>query len=45
MELMAQADVVLALGTRLNPFSTLPAYNIALPQLALGLLAEMLDRR
>merc|ERR1719160_1675903 len=27
MELIAQADVVLALGTRLNPFSTLPAYN------------------
>ncbi len=28
MELIAQADVVLALGTRLNPFSTLPAYGI-----------------
>ena len=28
MELMAQADVVLALGTRLNPFSTLPGYGI-----------------
>ena len=28
MELMARADVVLALGTRLNPFSTLPAYGI-----------------
>jgi sulfoacetaldehyde acetyltransferase len=28
MELIAQADVVLALGTRLNPFSTLPAYDI-----------------
>jgi len=27
MELIAKADVVLALGTRLNPFSTLPAYN------------------
>jgi len=27
MELISQADVVLALGTRLNPFSTLPAYN------------------
>ena len=28
MELIAQADVVLALGTRLNPFSTLPAYGL-----------------
>jgi len=28
MELIAKADVVLALGTRLNPFSTLPGYNI-----------------
>ena len=28
MELVAQADVVLALGTRLNPFSTLPCYGI-----------------
>ncbi len=28
MELMAKADVVLALGTRLNPFSTLPCYGI-----------------
>src|SRR4029079_11803866 len=28
MELIAQADVVLALGTRLNPFSTLPGYRI-----------------
>jgi sulfoacetaldehyde acetyltransferase len=28
MELVARADVVLALGTRLNPFSTLPAYGI-----------------
>ena len=28
MELVAKADVVLALGTRLNPFSTLPAYGI-----------------
>jgi sulfoacetaldehyde acetyltransferase len=28
MEVIAQADVVLALGTRLNPFSTLPAYGI-----------------
>jgi len=28
MTLMAQADVVLALGTRLNPFSTLPGYGI-----------------
>jgi len=27
MELIAKADVILALGTRLNPFSTLPAYN------------------
>ncbi|MCV6595179.1 MAG: thiamine pyrophosphate-binding protein, partial [Silicimonas sp.] len=26
MELIAQADVVLCLGTRLNPFSTLPGY-------------------
>ncbi|WP_420857439.1 sulfoacetaldehyde acetyltransferase [Marivivens marinus] len=28
MELIAQADVVLALGTRLNPFSTLPGYGM-----------------
>ena len=28
MEIIAAADVVLALGTRLNPFSTLPAYGI-----------------
>ena len=28
MELIQQADVVLALGTRLNPFSTLPGYGI-----------------
>ncbi len=28
MELIAKADVVLALGTRLNPFSTLPCYDI-----------------
>ena len=28
MELIKQADVVLALGTRLNPFSTLPCYEI-----------------
>jgi len=28
MELIAEADVVLALGTRLNPFSTLPGYGI-----------------
>ena len=28
MRLIAEADVVLALGTRLNPFSTLPAYGI-----------------
>jgi sulfoacetaldehyde acetyltransferase len=28
MELIAQADVILALGTRLNPFSTLPGYGI-----------------
>jgi len=28
MELINQADVVLALGTRLNPFSTLPGYGI-----------------
>ena len=27
MELIAKADVVLALGTRLNPFSTLPGYQ------------------
>ena len=27
MEMIAKADVVLALGTRLNPFSTLPAYQ------------------
>ncbi|WP_425049785.1 sulfoacetaldehyde acetyltransferase [Psychromarinibacter sp. S121] len=28
MQLIQQADVVLALGTRLNPFSTLPGYGI-----------------
>ena len=28
MELVSKADVVLALGTRLNPFSTLPCYGI-----------------
>ena len=28
MELIQQADVVLALGTRLNPFSTLPGYGL-----------------
>lgn len=28
MEMIARADVVLALGTRLNPFSTLPGYGI-----------------
>ena len=28
MELIADADVVLCLGTRLNPFSTLPGYGI-----------------
>jgi len=28
MKLIAKADVVLALGTRLNPFSTLPGYGI-----------------
>ncbi len=28
MELIRRADVVLALGTRLNPFSTLPAYGL-----------------
>ncbi|GAB4385053.1 sulfoacetaldehyde acetyltransferase [Albidovulum sp.] len=28
MELIARADVVLALGNRLNPFSTLPGYGI-----------------
>ncbi len=28
MELIAKADVVLALGNRLNPFSTLPGYGI-----------------
>lgn len=29
MELIKQADVVLALGTRLNPFSTLPSYGMS----------------
>jgi len=29
MELIKQADVILALGTRLSPFSTLPAYNMS----------------
>ena len=28
MELISRADVVLALGTRLNPFSTLPSYGM-----------------
>src|SRR5262249_30304793 len=28
MELIGRADVVLALGTRLNPFSTLPGYGL-----------------
>jgi sulfoacetaldehyde acetyltransferase len=28
MELISRADVVLCLGTRLNPFSTLPGYGI-----------------
>jgi sulfoacetaldehyde acetyltransferase len=28
MQLIAEADVVLALGTRLNPFSTLPGYGV-----------------
>ncbi len=28
MELIQQADVVLCLGTRLNPFSTLPGYGV-----------------
>lgn len=28
MQLIARADVILALGTRLNPFSTLPGYGI-----------------
>jgi len=28
MQLVSKADVVLALGTRLNPFSTLPGYGI-----------------
>lgn len=28
MELIGKADVVLALGTRLNPFSTLPGYGL-----------------
>ena len=28
MRLISQADVVLALGTRLNPFSTLPGYGL-----------------
>ncbi|MEM8876589.1 MAG: sulfoacetaldehyde acetyltransferase [Pseudomonadota bacterium] len=27
MEMMSKADVILALGTRLNPFSSLPAYQ------------------
>ncbi|MEX0276272.1 MAG: sulfoacetaldehyde acetyltransferase [Ruegeria sp.] len=29
MELIKEADVVLALGTRLNPFSTLPGYGMS----------------
>lgn len=29
MKLIAQADVILALGTRLNPFSTLPGYGMS----------------
>merc|ERR1712190_91662 len=28
MDLISKADVVLALGTRLNPFSTLPGYGM-----------------
>merc|ERR1711975_210296 len=28
MDLVSKADVVLALGTRLNPFSTLPGYSM-----------------
>merc|ERR1711920_1131432 len=28
MELVSKADVILALGTRLNPFSTLPGYGM-----------------
>ena len=28
MELISEADVVLCLGTRLNPFSTLPGYGM-----------------
>lgn len=28
MEVISKADVILALGTRLNPFSTLPSYDI-----------------
>jgi len=28
MELISKADVILALGTRLNPFSTLPGYGL-----------------
>jgi len=28
MEIISKADVILALGTRLNPFSTLPGYGI-----------------
>lgn len=28
MQIIARADVILALGTRLNPFSTLPGYGI-----------------
>jgi hypothetical protein len=28
MELISRADVILVLGTRLSPFSTLPGYGI-----------------
>ena len=27
MDMISKADVILALGTRLNPFSSLPAYR------------------
>ena len=32
MQLISKADVVLALGTRLNPFSTLPGYELTIGQ-------------
>ena len=37
MELISKADVVLALGTRLNPFSTLPSYGMSTGQKTLPL--------